>query len=100
MPEKGDAEGKRLYESVRMYNGSLHSQRCDIEYKLRAASQFEGKQIFYPYFLDFRGRAYPIPPYLNHTGGDLSRGLLKVRNSNSSANSAAIDTTQAARTWC
>lgn len=80
VPEKGDAEGKRLYESVRMYNGSLHSQRCDIEYKLRAASQFEGKQIYYPYFLDFRGRAYPIPPYLNHTGGDLSRGLLKVRN--------------------
>lgn len=24
-----------------------------------------------------RGRAYPIPPYLNHLGDDLSRGLLQ-----------------------
>ena len=27
--------------------------------------------------MDFRGRAYPIPPHLNHIGNDLSRGLLK-----------------------
>lgn len=30
-----------------------------------------------PHNLDFRGRAYPIPPHLNHIGDDLSRGLLK-----------------------
>lgn len=29
-----------------------------------------------PHNLDFRGRAYPIPPHLNHIGDDLSRGLL------------------------
>ena len=78
VPEKHDKVGSQLFESVRLYNSSLHSQRCDIEYKLRAAEQYQGKKMFYPYFLDFRGRAYPIPPYLNHTGGDLSRGLLKV----------------------
>jgi DNA-directed RNA polymerase len=27
--------------------------------------------------LDFRGRAYPIPPHLSHIGDDLSRGLLQ-----------------------
>ena len=27
--------------------------------------------------MDFRGRAYPIPPHLNHIGNDLCRGLLK-----------------------
>jgi len=27
--------------------------------------------------LDFRGRAYPIPPHLSHIGDDLSRGLLR-----------------------
>jgi DNA-directed RNA polymerase len=33
--------------------------------------------VFYlPHNLDFRGRAYPIPPHLNHIGDDLSRGLL------------------------
>ena len=26
--------------------------------------------------MDFRGRAYPIPPHLNHIGDDLARGLL------------------------
>ena len=30
-----------------------------------------------PHNVDFRGRAYPIPPHLNHIGDDLSRGLLK-----------------------
>ena len=80
VPAKGDIEARRLYESVRLYNGSLHSQRCDLEYKFRACEQYVGRRIFYPYFLDFRGRAYPIPPYLNHTGGDLSRGLLKFHS--------------------
>jgi len=27
--------------------------------------------------MDFRGRAYPIPPHLNQIGDDLSRGLLR-----------------------
>ena len=26
--------------------------------------------------MDFRGRAYPMPPHLNHLGNDLCRGLL------------------------
>ena len=26
--------------------------------------------------MDFRGRAYPIPPHLNHLGNDLTRGVL------------------------
>jgi DNA-directed RNA polymerase len=26
--------------------------------------------------MDFRGRAYPIPPHLNHIGDDLCRGLM------------------------
>lgn len=30
-----------------------------------------------PHNLDFRGRAYPIPPHLSHIGDDLSRALLK-----------------------
>lgn len=33
-------------------------------------------KIYFPHNLDFRGRAYPIPPHLNHIGADLSRGLL------------------------
>lgn len=39
-------------------------------------SQFLGDTIYFPHNIDFRGRAYPIPPHLNHIGNDLSRGLL------------------------
>ena len=33
--------------------------------------------FYYPHNLDFRGRAYPMHPSLNHLGADLSRGLLQ-----------------------
>ena len=33
-------------------------------------------RIYFPHNLDFRGRAYPMHPYLNHMGDDVSRGLL------------------------
>ena len=32
--------------------------------------------MFFPHSLDFRGRAYPVPPHFNHLGNDLCRGLL------------------------
>lgn len=32
--------------------------------------------IYFPHNVDFRGRAYPLPPHLSHIGDDLSRGLL------------------------
>jgi DNA-directed RNA polymerase len=35
-----------------------------------------GETIYFPHNVDFRGRAYPIPPHLNHIGNDLCRGLL------------------------
>ncbi|QPG73327.1 hypothetical protein FOA43_000637 [Brettanomyces nanus] len=52
------------------------SMRCDMNYKLEIARAFVGERIFFPHSLDFRGRAYPIPPHFNHLGNDLSRGLL------------------------
>jgi DNA-directed RNA polymerase len=33
--------------------------------------------FYYPHNLDFRGRAYPMHPYLNHLGSDVCRGLLE-----------------------
>eukprot|EP00953_Heterococcus_sp_UTEX-ZZ885_P002638 1939-Heterococcus_DN1.PRE.1 len=33
--------------------------------------------MFFPHNLDFRGRAYPIPPNLNHMGNDFTRGVLR-----------------------
>lgn len=40
-----------------------------------------GDTFYFPHNVDFRGRAYPLPPHLNHIGDDLSRGLLKFGES-------------------
>ncbi|PWN45953.1 DNA/RNA polymerase [Ceraceosorus guamensis] len=55
---------------------NLHSQRCDVNYKLEIARAFIGERFYFPHNMDFRGRAYPIPPLFNHIGNDLCRGLL------------------------
>ncbi|KAI9461958.1 DNA/RNA polymerase [Lactarius psammicola] len=53
-----------------------HSDRCNVNYKIEIARAFLGDVFYLPHNLDFRGRAYPLPPHLNHIGDDLSRGLL------------------------
>ncbi|KAH9986955.1 DNA/RNA polymerase [Russula vinacea] len=53
-----------------------HSDRCNVNYKIEIARAFLGDTFYFPHNLDFRGRAYPLPPHLNHMGDDLSRGLL------------------------
>lgn len=79
-PQERSRYGKRLqlYENIK---SGLHSQRCFQNFQLETARAFaDEKQIFFPHSVDFRGRAYPIPPILNHIGSDLARGLLKFAN--------------------
>jgi DNA-directed RNA polymerase len=69
----------RAYEvqRARKKNTELHSLRCDMEYKLAIAREFgREERFFFPHNVDFRGRAYPMHPHLNHLGSDLCRGLL------------------------
>lgn len=50
--------------------------------KLDQAEKFkEFEEIFFPYNMDFRGRAYPIPPHLSNVGSDLCRGVLMFAKS-------------------
>ena len=51
-----------------MKNSALHSLRCDLQLKFWVAEKFRDEAFYYPYNLDFRGRAYPVPPNLNHLG--------------------------------
>merc|ERR1719491_543996 len=45
--------------------------------KINQANKFkEFERIYFPYNLDFRGRAYPVPPHLSNVGYDLCRGML------------------------
>ncbi|CAM8915619.1 unnamed protein product [Rhodiola kirilowii] len=65
-------------KSVKKENSERHSQRCDTELKLAVARKMKDEEGFYfPHSLDFRGRAYPMHPYLNHLGSDLCRGILE-----------------------
>lgn len=80
-PVEDDPEEIRKYRSelfkIRKENRNMHSLRCDLKLKLNVAKEFDHKEFYFPHNIDFRGRAYPIPPHLNHVGGDLNRGLLQ-----------------------
>ena len=54
----------------------MHSNRCFQNFQLEVAKAFLDEKFYFPHNMDFRGRAYPIPPYLNHMGADHCRGIL------------------------
>ncbi|KAG2389538.1 hypothetical protein C9374_014098 [Naegleria lovaniensis] len=79
-PETDDPEikkkWKRAVAKIKTHNRNLHSLRCDMLLKLKVAEDFKNNTFYFPHNIDFRGRAYPIPPHLNHLGADINRGLL------------------------
>ncbi|KAK4842452.1 hypothetical protein QYF36_021929 [Acer negundo] len=85
LPEELDTEDeaeirkwKWKVKAVKKENSERHSQRCDVELKLAVARKMKDEDgFYYPHNLDFRGRAYPMHPYLNHLGSDLCRGILE-----------------------
>ncbi|TKY73147.1 DNA-directed RNA polymerase 3 [Spatholobus suberectus] len=85
LPDKPPVEDLKLIQewkcSVRKakkINLERHSLRCDTELKLSVARKMKDEEgFYYPHNLDFRGRAYPMHPHLNHLGSDLCRGLLE-----------------------
>ncbi|KAL1251338.1 hypothetical protein QQF64_019134 [Cirrhinus molitorella] len=54
----------------------MHSLRMDALYKLSIANHMRDGIFWFPHNMDFRGRTYPRPPYFNHLGSDVTRGLL------------------------
>ncbi|KAK6128829.1 hypothetical protein DH2020_037465 [Rehmannia glutinosa] len=85
LPEQPDTEDEALLKkwkwkvkSTKKENSERHSQRCDTELKLAVARKMKEEEgFFYPHNLDFRGRAYPMHPHLNHLGSDICRGILE-----------------------
>ena len=67
---------KSLTSKVKQKNAELHSLRSDFKIKLSIAKKFQHDVMYFPHNMDFRGRAYPIPPNLSHLGSDLCRALL------------------------
>lgn len=48
-----------------------------LAYRLAIAQHFHNKMLWFPHFLDFRGRAYPISMHVQHMGDDKCRGMLQ-----------------------
>jgi DNA-directed RNA polymerase len=67
---------RRVVKEIQQKNNDLHSLRSDMLLKLELAKRYVGQKFYMPHNIDFRGRAYPMPPHLNHLGSDMSRGLL------------------------
>lgn len=67
----------RAVKLIENAKSGLHSQRCFQNFQLEIARALRNQEFFFPHNIDFRGRAYPIPPYLNHMGADHCRGLLQ-----------------------
>lgn len=63
-------------QQIQNKRASVHSKRCFQNFQLEIARAVVNETLYFPHNLDFRGRAYPIPPYLNHMGADNVRGLL------------------------
>ena len=55
---------------------ALRSQRCFLNFQLEVARAYLDETFYFPHNCDFRGRAYPMIPFLNHMGSDNVRGLL------------------------
>lgn len=67
----------RTVKAIENERSGLHSQRCFMNLQLEVARAFRNQIFYFPHNVDYRGRAYPIPTYLNHMGADHTRAILK-----------------------
>ncbi|VDM48573.1 unnamed protein product [Toxocara canis] len=74
--EKWREYSKSKYQAVKKRN-ELNSLWYWLMYRLVMAEHFRNDVLFFPHNMDFRGRVYPISPYLSHMGDDINRSLLR-----------------------
>lgn len=79
---EGDEDAHKQWKieasKAHAYNATLISKRISTHKAIWIAelmSNFE--RIYMPYQLDFRGRIYALPHYLNPQGADLAKGMLR-----------------------
>lgn len=66
----------REVRRIRNQKADYKSERCFQNFQLEIARSYLQETFYFPHNVDFRGRAYPMPPFLNYMGADLSRGML------------------------
>ena len=84
-----------IFKGFNVFNPILETDTKEIQMKKMAsnskyqlylniiniASLYRDQEFYFPVFVDFRGRVYPLSHYLNYQGGDLARSLLLFANS-------------------
>lgn len=69
---------KREASEVYAANARLSSKRISVAQKFFVAEKFvDESAIYFPHYLDFRGRLYPYARYLNPQSDDMGRALLQ-----------------------
>lgn len=66
---------RREWHDARVANAS---ERTVFSHVLEVADRFADEpRLYFPHHIDYRGRAYPLPPHLHFQGPDTSRALLE-----------------------
>lgn len=77
---KENEEARRAYRKeycrIKWANQHLGSKRMQLAKMLWVAGRYTDKTMWFPMQLDFRGRGYPMPGYLNPQGFDAARACL------------------------
>jgi len=68
---------RKAYCRVKWANQHLSSKRMQLAKMLWVADRYIGSRMYFPMQLDFRGRGYPMPGYLNPQGFDAARACLR-----------------------
>lgn len=75
--DKARAAWARAAGKQHRANKDMRGIRMEFVRSLHVVDRMDDRTFYLPHQLDFRGRAYPVPPHLNHHGYDLKRGLME-----------------------
>jgi DNA-directed RNA polymerase len=78
--EEAKTQWKREASKVYSKNAKLNSRRMQIAKIMWVAEKFSKEEaIYFPHQLDFRGRLYATPTFLNPQGNDAAKALLTFK---------------------
>lgn len=78
MQRESMTEWKGQAARVHVANAQAVRSRVTLCQKLWVARKYRSEQaIYFPHFIDFRGRVYPMAAYVNPQADDVGRGLLE-----------------------
>lgn len=78
MQREAMTDWKARASKVHMENEKNEQERVILSQKLYVAYRFQEElAIYFPHYLDFRGRIYPMASYLNPQSDDVGRAMLE-----------------------